>query len=163
MPYQWITARTDSNQELHLWPHQSLPPEGYVRFLGVLAALITIPMIPLLGSAALWGVLPFVTATLFAVKWALDRSRRDRHVLEVLTLDSTEAHLERINPTGQRQNWRCNRYWTQVKLHADDGPVPNYVTLRGSGREVGIGAFLSEEERKALYEDLKTALHRHSP
>ncbi|MEK0162626.1 DUF2244 domain-containing protein [Phaeobacter sp. JH20_36] len=163
MPYQWITARTDSNQELHLWPHQSLPPEGYVRFLGVLAALITIPMIPLLGSAALWGVLPFVTATLFAVKWALDRSRRDRHVLEVLTLDSTEAHLERINPTGQRQNWRCNRYWTQVELHADDGPVPNYVTLRGSGREVEIGAFLSEEERKALYEDLKTALHRHSP
>ncbi|MFV1497254.1 DUF2244 domain-containing protein [Phaeobacter sp. JH20_02] len=163
MPYQWITARTDSNQELHLWPHQSLPPEGYVRFLGVLAALITIPMIPLLGSAALWGVLPFVTATLFAVKWALDRSRRDRHVLEVLTLDSTDAHLERINPTGQRQNWRCNRYWTQVELHADDGPVPNYVTLRGSGREVEIGAFLSEEERKALYEDLKTALHRHSP
>ncbi|UTS79611.1 DUF2244 domain-containing protein [Phaeobacter piscinae] len=160
MPYQWITTRTDSYQELHLWPHQSLPPEGYVRFLGVLAALITIPMIPLLGSAALWGVLPFVTATLFAVKWALDRSRRDRHVLEVLTLDPSKAHLERINPTGTRQNWSCNRYWTEVELHTDDGPVPNYVTLRGSGREVEIGAFLSEDERKALYDELQTAFRK---
>ncbi|ATG34760.1 Integral membrane protein [Phaeobacter piscinae] len=160
MPYQWITTRTDSYQELHLWPHQSLPPEGYVRFLGVLAALITIPMIPLLGSAALWGVLPFVTATLFAVKWALDRSRRDRHVLEVLTLDPSAAHLERINPTGARQNWSCNRYWTEVELHTDDGPVPNYVTLRGSGREVEIGAFLSEDERKALYDELRTAFRK---
>ncbi|UWR69204.1 DUF2244 domain-containing protein [Phaeobacter inhibens] len=160
MPYQWTTAQTDSHQELHLWPHQSLPPEGYVRFLGTLAALITIPMIPLLGSAALWGVLPFVTATLFAVKWALDRSRRDRHVLEVLTLDPSEAHLERINPTGKRQNWSCNRYWTKVELHTDDGPVPNYVTLRGSGREVEIGAFLSEDERKALYDELQAAFRK---
>ncbi|MFS4582360.1 DUF2244 domain-containing protein [Phaeobacter sp. C3_T13_0] len=159
MPYQWISAQADSNQELHLWPHQSLPPQGYLRFMAVLAALITIPLIPLLGSAALWGVLPFVTATLFAVKWALDRSRRDRHVLEVLTLDTNEAHLERINPSGERQNWSCNRYWTKIELHSDDGPVPNYVTLRGSGRQVEIGAFLSEDERKALYEDLKSAFN----
>jgi uncharacterized membrane protein len=32
--------------------------------------------------------------------------------------------------------------------------VPNYVTLSGNGREVEIGAFLSEDERKALYQDL---------
>jgi uncharacterized membrane protein len=32
--------------------------------------------------------------------------------------------------------------------------VPNYVTLSGAGREVEIGAFLSEDERKALYGEL---------
>ncbi|MEE2816589.1 MAG: DUF2244 domain-containing protein [Pseudomonadota bacterium] len=160
MPYQWTTPQTDSIQEMHLWPHQSLPVEGYVRFLGTLAALITIPMIPLLGSAALWGVLPFVASTLFALKWALDRSRRDRQILEVLRLEPEEAHLERIDPKGTRQSWSCNRYWTQVEMHTDDGPVPNYVTLRGSGREVEIGAFLSEDERKALYDELLAAFRK---
>jgi uncharacterized membrane protein len=38
--------------------------------------------------------------------------------------------------------------------------VPHYVTLRGKGREVEIGAFLSEEERIALFEDLRRVLSR---
>ena len=36
--------------------------------------------------------------------------------------------------------------------------MPNYVTLTGGGREVEIGAFLTEEERIALYDDLKEKL-----
>lgn len=43
-------------------------------------------------------------------------------------------------------------------LHVKDGPVPNYVTLKGNSREVEIGAFLSEEERKQLHRDLLAAL-----
>ncbi len=52
----------------------------------------------------------------------------------------------------------CNRHWTQVSKYDDEGPVPHYVTLRGKGREVEIGAFLSEEERIALFDDLTRAL-----
>jgi uncharacterized membrane protein len=43
-------------------------------------------------------------------------------------------------------------------MHKHGGPVPNYVTLTGDGREVEIGAFLSEEERIALYGDLTQKL-----
>ncbi|MBE1297747.1 DUF2244 domain-containing protein [Phycobacter azelaicus] len=163
MPYNWtsddITDAT-STRELHLWPHQSLPPEGYVRFLAVTAVLITVPLFPLLGSFVLWGVLPFLLLALFGMKWALDRSRRDRQILEVLTIGPDEARLERTDLRGGHQSWECNRYWTTVQIHPNEGPVPNYVTLRGGGREVEIGAFLSEDERKALYDDLQTALHR---
>jgi uncharacterized membrane protein len=38
--------------------------------------------------------------------------------------------------------------------------VPQYLTLSGNGREVEIGAFLSEEERLALYPELTAALAR---
>jgi uncharacterized membrane protein len=33
--------------------------------------------------------------------------------------------------------------------------VPNYLTLKGEGREVELGAFLSEEERVALHAALR--------
>ncbi len=140
---------------MHLWPHQSLPPQGYARFIGVTALLIALPLLSFAGSIVFWGLLPFLLLVLFGLKYALDRNRRDAQVIEVLTLDANEARLERRNANGTQQSWQCNRYWVTVELHTSDGPVPNYVTLRGAGREVEIGAFLSEEERKALYDELK--------
>jgi len=42
-----------------------------------------------------------------------------------------------------------------VHMHETGGPVPHYVTLSGNGREVEIGAFLSEDERVELFSELK--------
>lgn len=162
MPYSWITpppspdcaSPHETTAELHLWPHQSLPPKGYARFLIGTAVLIILPLLPLLGSIALWGLLPFILVALFGMKWALDRNRRDAQILEILTIDATEARLEHKTARGALQSWQCNRYWVRVELYADGGPVPNYITLRGGEREVEIGAFLSEDERKALYDEL---------
>jgi uncharacterized membrane protein len=36
--------------------------------------------------------------------------------------------------------------------------VPNYLTLKGEAREVELGAFLSEEERVTLSEELQQKL-----
>lgn len=157
MPYDWTQSPTASCGELHLWPHQSLSPEGYARFLGVTAVLITLPLMVLLGSVLLWALLPFLALALFGMKYALDRNRSQSQVLEVLRLTEEAAELVRQDRNGERR-WQCNRYWAQVHLHPNAGPVPNYVTLQGGGREVEIGAFLSEDERKALYEDLRRVL-----
>ncbi|MCZ4267405.1 DUF2244 domain-containing protein [Rhodobacteraceae bacterium R_SAG6] len=162
MPYDWTRPPSDQDGELHLWPHQSLQPEGYVRFLGVTAALITVPLLPLVGTPLFWALIPFLTLAVFGMKYALDQNRRNAQVLEVLRLGPKHAELIRSDGRGSTQSWRCNRHWAEVTLHHERGPVPNYVTLRGAGREVEIGAFLSEDERKALYEDLRNSI-RQSP
>ena len=59
---------------------------------------------------------------------------------------------------GKRQDWQANPYWVRVTLHVTGGPVPNYLTLKGDGREVELGAFLSEDERIRLRDDLKTRI-----
>ncbi len=156
MPYEWITPPGDHEGELHLWPHQSLTATGYVRVIALAAALSLVPLLPVLGSVVLWGILPFLLVALFGLKWALDRSRRNAQILEILTLDQNTARLTRHGPAKAPQEWQANRYWVTPHLHPNDGPVPNYVTLRGNGREVEIGAFLSEEEREALFNELQT-------
>ena len=165
LPYSW-TGQTHpdgvpdqgQNKELHLWPHQSLRPRGFVWFIGLTGALILVPLMAVLGSVVLWGLLPFLLLTLGGMWLALDRSRHNAQVCEVLTLTEDRAHLVRRNPRGGEQEWECNRYWARPEIHAHGGPVPHYVTLRGGGRVVEIGAFLSEEERVALYGELVTAL-----
>jgi uncharacterized membrane protein len=48
-----------------------------------------------------------------------------------------------------------------VHLYGTEGPLPNYVTLSGNGREVEIGSFLSEDERKSLFKELQSALTKY--
>lgn len=159
MPYDW--TRSDprrESQELHLWPHQSLKAAGFVGFMAGTFALVSLPLLMALGSAVLWGILPFVLLTLGGMWVALSRNQRNAQIIEVLTLTGDRAHLVRRDPGGQVHEWDCNRYWATPELHPLGGPVPHYVTLRGCGRTVEIGAFLSEEERVALYDELKRTL-----
>lgn len=153
MPYQW-TTHDNGNQELRAWPHQSLPPKGFAAFIGATFCMILIPVFPLLGSVILWGVLPFLMAAVFGIWWALQRNWRDFQITETLSLGADSLHLLRENPRGPDQSWECNTYWAKPALHPQSGPVPHYLTLSGNGREVELGAFLSEEERKSLYSDL---------
>ena len=127
-------------------------------FIGGTATLIALPLVGLLGTPALWGLLPFVAAALGGIWWALRRNSRDRAIVETLTLTRTEIHLSHRKPDGSRSDWQANPHWVVVTLHATGGPVPNYLTLRGNGREVELGAFLSEDERIALADDLRQRL-----
>lgn len=149
MPYNW--THTD---ELTLRPHRSLPRKGFVMVIALFFGLITVPLIALVGTMALWGLLPFALITLAALWRGLEQSYKDGEILETLTLSDSEIALTRRNPDGATQDWRCNPYWVRVTLYDRDGPVPFYVTLNGNGREVEIGAFLAEAERQDLYRDL---------
>lgn len=163
MPFRWTDTDEPDRRELHLWPHQSMTPKGFTGFIGVTFLLLLVPLISLLGTFLLWGLLPFLMLAFGGMWFALHRSQRDAQVLEVLTLTGNSARLMRRNPDGEVQEWDCNRYWAQPEIHENGGPVPNYVTLKGAGREVEIGAFLSEDERKALYGELTAALAASRP
>jgi uncharacterized membrane protein len=157
MPYEW-TAPDAGESRLRLWPYRSLTARGFVWFIGATAALIALPLLSLLGSPVLWALLPFVAAAVAAIWWALRRNANDREIMEALTLTPDRITLTRSGPRGRRQEWQDNPYWVRVTLHAQGGPVPNYLTLKGIEREVEVGAFLSEAERLSLREELASRL-----
>ena len=159
MPYEWLPPR-EGEQRLHLWPHRSLSQRGFVGFVGLTAALIALPLLAHLGSPVLWALLPFLLVTIWGIWFALRKNGRDRDIVEDLSLTPDRITLVRHGPKGQRQDWEANPYWVRVVLHETGGPVPNYLTLKGEGREVELGAFLSEEERIALKGEIDAKLHR---
>ena len=159
MPYEW-TSNTDTSRaaSLKLWPHRSLPRKGFAAFILATFGMITIPLYPLLGTVVLWGLLPFLLMAVGGIWWALERSYRDAEITEELQIGPDQVHLVRVNPCGRVQEWDCQSYWAKAHMHPTGGPVAHYITLKGKGREVEIGAFLSEDERKALYGELVDAL-----
>ncbi|WP_010142263.1 DUF2244 domain-containing protein [Oceanicola sp. S124] len=155
MPYRWTTET-----ELELSPHRSLPPQGFAAVILTFFALAMIPLTAFLGTLALWGLLPFALLALWGLWWGLRRSYADGMIHEQLRIGPTETRLTREGPRGARADWHCNTYWVRVTVHQTGGPVPHYVTLSGNGREVEIGAFLSEDERKRLAGELRAAFRR---
>lgn len=171
MPYEWLIEPKQAPEQsgasftgdaprarLHLWPFRSLPKRGFVWVIAVTAALISLPLFPVMGTPILWGLLPFLLLAVWGLWFALQRSYRDGEVVEDLTIWPDRVTLVRHGPHGQRQEWQANPHWVRLTLYETGGPVPNYLTLRGNGREVEIGAFLSEDERLALIHDLRRAL-----
>lgn len=158
MPYEWLPPAPDCTFRLQLWPYRSLPRRGMVWFIGATALFTALPLLVMVGSPALWALLPFGMLATGAIWVALERSFRDGEILETLTLAAGHLTLTRHGPRRQRAEWRANCHWVRVHLHARGGPVPNYLTLQGGPREVELGAFLSEGERLSLLEDLRKAL-----
>jgi uncharacterized membrane protein len=156
MPYRWSPSEPEANT-LTLWPHRSLTPKGFVVFIGATAAMFALPLLAILGSRVLWGVLPFIVVVVVGVWFALKRNWRAGEIIERLTLTVDRADLIRHDMAGERR-WTDNPYWVTVRLHPTGGPVPNYLTMRGRTREVEIGAFLSADERVALYDELTRAV-----
>lgn len=166
MPYRWSEPATPAAgaappvAELRLWPHRSLPRGGFAGFFGGTAALAALPMLVVLGSPVLWGLLPFFVITLGGLWFAIQASYRTGEVREELRLWSDRVELTRHDRRGPPRRWAANPHWIRAALHETGGPVPNYLTLSGAGRTVEIGAFLSEEERIALKPLIEDALAR---
>lgn len=175
MPYRWQTndgeAPVITGASFHdrgepplavldLWAHNALTPRGFVIFIGLTCGLFLLPLLAVLGSPVLWGLLPFILMAIAGTWWAFTRSWRDRDVQETLTLWSDRLLLEHRTGSGARKTWESNSYWVRLHLSARRGSLRNYVTLTGDkdAREVELGAFLTEQERKRLFNDLQALL-----
>lgn len=155
MPYAW--SETPKETIVTLWPHQSMTPGGFTWFIGATAVMLTLPLFAVLGSAVAWVLMVFFLATIAAVWRAITLNQHRRSLREELTLSEARVALDHIPPKGAPLSWEANPHWVTVKLR-NDGPVENYLTLRGGGREVELGAFLTPEERKTLYDELKRVM-----
>jgi uncharacterized membrane protein len=82
---------------------------------------------------------------------------------EEVTLWPDLVRIERHAPKSPLLDWEANPYWVTVHIHERGGPVPQYLTLRGAGREVELGAFLTPGERQRLRRTLETELRADSP
>lgn len=159
----WVDWPDRSDRPLYaveLWPHRALGRSGRAWVIAVAMAGFSMPLAGLAGTPAFWGMLPFVGAVIGVLWWGLRRNDRDGRLRERLEVWQDEIRVERVEPSGRVLRWQAAPYWVRVSLHEEGQKVENYLTLKGGGREIELGAFLSPEERAALKDEVETALSR---
>lgn len=161
MPYRWTSSpdTKTSRAELHLWPYRSLPRTGFVWVIAITAGLLSLPLLSILGSGVLWGVLPFAALVVWGLWYAIQTTYRSGAIHETLVLTPDALTVTRRDPGKTDRVWSTNPYWVRSMLRRD-GPVEEYLTLTDGQREIELGEFLTPEERVALHGELGKALAR---
>ena len=162
MPYRWTETAPDTSgaflQTVTLWPHRSLPTRGFVWFIGTTATLLLLPILAVLGTQVLWGLLPFMMLTVGGVWIALRQTYRTGQTREELVMDRSRLQIRRNDPGRPERLWQTNSYWVRPGLR--NGPVEAYLTLSDGQREIELGAFLTPDERRDLCDELMRRLAR---
>lgn len=109
------------------------------------------------ASLGAWLVLPFVGLEIAALAMAFVWCCRHAGDREMLALDSDGLTL--TCAIGARQDRHLfNPLWTRVELETGRTPEHARVYLRGHGRRIEVGRFLTGARRAALAADLRAAL-----
>ena len=140
-----------------LRPNQSLTwRECKLVFAGILAVSLVIAIsFAVLGF---WPILPFAGAELAALGGALYLCQSRGRCVEVISVQGSRVAVEK-GRNGPTQRWDFERAWVQVRLQrARVRGHPSRLILRSHGREVSIGDFLIEDERKLVAEALQRAV-----
>lgn len=102
-----------------------------------------------------WYVLPFAGLEMAVVYLALLVVARQGGDHESITIDADRVVVEQTR-MGRTARHEFNRQWAQVVV-ARTGRK-SALCMRSHGREVEIGEFLTDEQRKAVASDLRRRL-----
>lgn len=152
-----FTRADDPVWSVTLWPHRSLSPEGFKVILGITAVGLSLPILALAGTGAAIALAPYAALALFALWGFIKLSYRSGRITEVLRLWPDAIAVERREPWGRVRRWSANPYWVDVEM-TDTKAIERYLTLRGNGRKIELGAFLTPEERVELADELRTRI-----
>jgi len=139
-----------------LTPYRSLGPTGFLVLMAALAGISFATGVAFLMIGA-WPVLGFFGLDVGLVYVAFRLNYRSGRLYETVELTPGRLSWTRVHPSGRRETFHSNPYWTRVALRE----WPNGRTdlrLIAQGKELIFGRFLSDAERRDLATALKGAL-----
>mgnify|MGYP006151087003 CR=1 FL=1 len=146
--------------EATLYPHRSLPVQGFLLLLACVATVSFMLGLVFAASGA-WPIFCFFGLDVLLLFIAFRMNYRAGRLFEHIQLFENEILIRRVHPNGRAQEWRMQPNWLQITTvpssEALKAPIPE-VRLRSHGRSIGIGRFLTNDERTYLADALKCAL-----
>lgn len=140
-----------------LLPHRSLGRKGFITLMGVISLVSFLTGVAFYMKGA-WPVMGFFGLDVLLVYGAFRLNYRAARIYETVELTKTELTVTRFHPSGRAESWSFNPYWVRLELEEREDSA-NRLSLRSHGRELRIGSFLSDDEKRGFAHALRTALY----
>lgn len=153
---QGLDAASPRHFEAVLVPHRSLSPRGFVVLM-TLVSLFSFAAGVAFWMIGAWPVFGFFGLDVLLIYGAFKLNYRSANRSETIRIFDDRLDLIRKFPSGRMDVVTLNPYWARSRIEEEsDGRASLY--LGSHGREVSIGAFLSDDERRAFAGLLSRAL-----
>ena len=152
-----------ADQTLVLRPNLSLSWRQAKVFLAVVAVLLAL-LASGFAARGFWPVLPFAGAEWLVLAVALYLAQRRGHRTEVISVRGERVAVAKGCGGSYDATWEFPRGWVQVRLLGSRiRGYPSRLVLSMHGKEVGLGDFLAEDERRQAAALLRRTLARPLP
>lgn len=137
-------------------PNCSLTLRGRKLAFGLIATVVLL-IASIFSWLGYWLILPFAGLEIGVLAWAFDALEKRSGDYETLSLCGDEIVVERRRGDMlERRTFNC--HWTQLVTVGNGRSGRVGVALRSHGRETELGAFLTDEGRLELAEELQAWL-----
>ncbi len=140
-------------------PNQSLSWHGALRFYAVFS-FCCLGIGIAFALHGFWPVLPIAGLEVVVLGTAFYLCFSRSQMREVISVNAEVVSVEKGRRKPQ-EHWECPRAWARIIL--ERSPIawyPSRLAVAFQGRQVVIGRFLNEKERRALAVELEQAIHR---
>ncbi len=156
-----LKAAPDQRRTFVIAPNQSMSWKELLSvYCGIAAVTLAIGCYFWVQGLTL--VLPFSGVELLALGAALYITAWRGGTREVITITDDSVYVE-TGRSRPEQRHDLQRYWTKVVLRRPwVAWYPSKLLLCSHGREIEVGRFLNEEERRGLAKILKSAINQYA-
>lgn len=107
-----------------------------------------------------WPVLPFAGLEILVLGIAFYLCLARSQAREVVSVNAGVVTVEKGRHLPE-EHWECPRAWARICLELPQiAWYPSRLAIGYQGREVRLGEFLNEEERRALAAELQQVIHQ---
>jgi len=139
-----------------LHPHRSLGRGGFRVLMGVVI-LVNLVVAAVFAAYGAWPVVLFCGLDVLVLWLAFRVNYRAARLYERIRLTEADLTVQRVHWKAPERRWTFHPYWLRVS-HDERSEQNRQVTLSSHGQSVGVGSFLSPEERSAFARALNDAL-----
>ena len=150
------TPNAPARQTFVLRPHRSLSSRGFLILMMAYGAVSFIAGIAFLRMGA-WPVLGFCGLDVALVYWAFRANYHTARQTETIEVMPDRLTVRAGDPRGRERTATFNPYWLRVELKELAGEVCE-LRLTSKGRQLAVGSFLSDPERRELAVALRLAI-----
>jgi uncharacterized membrane protein len=139
-----------------LVPHRSLSPRGFVILMSFIGAVSFVAGVAFLMMGA-WPVFGFFGLDVALIYIAFKLNYRSARQTETVDLTPDILTVTRVLPSGKSQVLSFNPYWVRLRL-VERFEGRSDLKLMLHGRDVLLGRFLSDDERRSFAAAFSDAL-----
>src|SRR5215469_17532131 len=140
-----------------LYPHRSLPPQGFMVLMLVLSVVSFAAGVSFVLIGA-WPIVGYFGLDVLLVYLAFRASYKSARMHEWVRLTGDALTVERVSVRGERRRWQFQPSWLRIVLEEKD--ETNRLILSSHGQYLSVGVFLGPAERKTLAAALHDAHRR---